>query len=934
MTEDAVLDKMRLRVETLASVLGMALGMEPGGLLEHLAENLPVGIGVYDESERLIYLNHALAALAGYDRDSLLGRPLSELVTPADRSAFASQLDKRKRGEASTYELFMLRKDGSRVRAITSGRPLLDAGGRYRGGFAAIMDATALLVAKDALRDRDERFEQLVRHAPAGIVETDLAANRFVSVNELVCNLTGYSREELLSMPAVELFAEPDRPVFIERIKVLLEGGEVPLTWEYQIRKKDGGLMWVLISSNIEYVNGVARYSRVVASDITAQKLAQQLAVLQRDIAMALGEARDFSAACDGVLSAVTKIEDMDCCCIHLVEPGSGSLVLTAEQGLGADFAGAVSRFPADHPFSRALVNGEVNSKDWDAMRASEDGARKSAGFRSLLAFPLLSEGRMMGAMSVGSRRADGISGMVRDALLPLSVHLGSALARIRAEEHLRDSEEKYRILVESATDAIVIVQDGKIKFPNPVALSMTGYSREEMVGMDYLALIHSDEQGVAMDRHSQRLSGELAGKPHDYRFVTKSGEVKLAQVSGIFIKWEGRPAVLMVARDITDQRRMEAQLAQAERMEAVGTLAGGVAHDFNNLLMTIQGNVSLMLLGLPTDHPHYARLKGIESSIQSGSRLTAQLLGYARGGKYALEPTDLNALVSGAAHLFARARREVRIREHLAEDLWTVEVDRAQIEQVLLNLLMNAWHAMPGGGDIIISTDNVALPEEEARGFSLPQGFYVRLSLSDTGVGMEEAVRKRIFEPFFTTREKGAGAGLGLASSYAIVKNHGGMIHVTSEPRRGSTFIIHLPASDKDARREAEPSSGIFRGSGTVLLVDDEPMIRDVAAAMLREMGLTVIKAEGGRQALEIFARKHKDIRLVILDLVMPDLGGRETFDALRKIQPDALILLASGYSLDGEAREMLAHGRAAFLQKPFDLMELSARIADILAQ
>ncbi|MBI5843449.1 MAG: PAS domain S-box protein [Deltaproteobacteria bacterium] len=934
MDDNEALAIMRRKVNELAEVLGEVLFPGPDALFSHLLDSLQMGICIYGADHRFVYANKTLADLGGYGREELLGREITDFIPPEELPVLAAHLEKRKSGDLSSYEISLIKKGGEKIKVIAAGHPLVDETGRFMGGFVVFSDISERLALEGLLREKEERLAQLVQNAPAGIVEMDLRSNRFISVNDVVCRLTGFSREEILTMPASELFAGEDREVHRKRVADILAGKPVAVNWEYRINKKGGGLIWVLINMSIGYEDGIPVYSRVVATNITEQKLVQELTAMQRDLAIALGKAHDASEVFRLLLNTLLTIEGVDFGAVYIFNPDSGALELAEQLGLSDEFVAGASSFPADSVYAKAVMRGKAIYHNYEMIQSSEGGTRRAEGMRSFLMMPLNDEDRVIGCLNTGSRTRAELPRMVRDFLVSMSAHLGSLIARLKAEKRRSDTEQKYRTLVENATDAICIVQDGIIKFANPVALSMTGYPEAEMTGISFLQLLHPEDHATATQRHRKRLSGKLSGKAHNYRFITKAGETALAQLSGGPIMWEGRPAVLMVARDITDEKRIEEQLAHAERMEAVGTLAGGVAHDFNNLLMAIQGNISLMLLSLPEDSPLVERLKSIEGCVQSGTRLTGQLLGYARGGKYAVATIDLNLLVQESAQLFGRARKEICLNLDLAPDLWRVEVDRIQLEQVLLNLFVNAWHALPGGGDIIASTRNVVLSEEDCAGFGLPAGFYVRLSIADNGVGMDEAVKKRIFEPFFTTRQKGAGAGLGLASSYAIIKNHRGMIHVLSEPKKGATFSIFLPATDKDPEVTTAAGFSLFRGEGLVMLVDDDPMILDVAASMLAEMGFRVISANGGKKAVELFRARASEITLVILDLVMPDMNGGETFKKLREERADIPVILASGYGETSQIREIMAGGGVEFLQKPFDMTDLSAKLRKILSK
>lgn len=380
------------------------------------------------------------------------------------------------------------------------------------------------------------------------------------------------------------------------------------------------------------------------------------------------------------------------------------------------------------------------------------------------------------------------------------------------------------------------------------------------------------------------------------------------------------------------EREKLKAQLLHAQKMETVGTLAGGLAHDLNNLLMGVQGHASLMRTEMDASHPFWPNIKAIEEYVQSASDLTNQLLGFARGGKYEIKPTAFNELIDHAAEMFSRTRKEIRIRKVFESHLWVVEVDRRQMEQVLLNLFINAWQAMSGGGDLYLRTDNVMLDETSAAAHSIKPGPFAKVSITDTGKGMDESTRQRIFDPFFTTREIGRSTGLGLASAYGIVKNHGGIITVYSEPGHGTTFHIYLPASEKTAQEDVVVEKKIVQGSDTILLVDDEELVMNVGKAMLEKLGYRVIVAAGGKQAVAAVAEMGDEIDLVVLDLIMPGFDGSKTFDRIREIRPDIQVMLSSGYSIDGQATEILNRGCNGFIQKPFQLSELSQAVRKIL--
>jgi two-component system cell cycle sensor histidine kinase/response regulator CckA len=521
--------------------------------------------------------------------------------------------------------------------------------------------------------------------------------------------------------------------------------------------------------------------------------------------------------------------------------------------------------------------------------------------------------------------------------------HVQYTMNKLReTDEKLLESEDKYRTIIQSMEEGYFEVDlQGNLTFINDAICQMMGLPAHRLLGMNNREFTAPVTAG-AMYAHFNRLyrTGE-AQRISSYEVLRADGSALHLELSASLIRNpDGRVVGFRgVARDISERlraeaekKRLEAQLQQAQKMEAVGTLASGIAHDFNNIMMGILGNASLLLAKIEADHPHHEKLKNIEKYVENGAELTKQLLGFARGGKYVVKPTDLKDLVTRSARMFGRTKKEIRIHtDHLA-DTWPVEVDRGQIEQVLLNLFVNAWQAMPGGGDLYLSTENVELDQTYEIPYKLRPGRYVKLSVADTGIGMDIAIQERIFEPFFTTKEMGRGTGLGLASAYGIVKNHGGHINVYSQKGKGSTFSIYLPASGKTVEREEQAPRELARGRETILLVDDEQITMDVGQEILRELGYKVLTARNGPEAIERFRAIGPRIDLVILDMIMPGMGGGQTFDELRRLDPNIRVLLASGYSIGGEASQILERGCNDFIQKPFNMRQLSEKLRAIL--
>jgi PAS domain S-box-containing protein len=483
-------------------------------------------------------------------------------------------------------------------------------------------------------------------------------------------------------------------------------------------------------------------------------------------------------------------------------------------------------------------------------------------------------------------------------------------------------------ILNNMSEGILELTLEGKIVYANPMATFLIGINEEELLGSNFYDLFDESRQ-----ERIRPLLGVIGDTPQaitEDSPMMLNGKQILLKVQ--LVKYEEHKSIVVILDDVTEKKLMEVRLQYAQRMESIGTLAGGIAHNFNNLLGGIMGNAESGILNIDKPHPSYQNLQNIKNLVQKGSRLTSQLLGYAREGQYEVRPISLNQLVKETSNIFRQTKKEIIIHRELAGDLHGIKADQGQIEQTLMNFYVNAWQAMPGGGDLYIQTENVTLDEGYVKPFEIEPGKYVKISVTDTGVGMDEATRQRIFDPFFTTKEMGLGTGLGLASVYGIIKNHGGFINVYSEKGEGTTFTIYLPASEKEVIKEKKVVSEVVKGEGTVLLVDDEDMIIDVGTQMVESFGYEVLIARSGKEAIEIYKEKREKIDIVILDMIMPVMSGSNTFDGLKEIKSGVKVLLSSGYSIDGQAQEILDRGCNGFIQKPFNMKQLSQKLREIL--
>ena len=513
---------------------------------------------------------------------------------------------------------------------------------------------------------------------------------------------------------------------------------------------------------------------------------------------------------------------------------------------------------------------------------------------------------------------------------------------RLQTELELGENREKYRIILESIEEGYFETDlGGNITFFNDATSRILGWDRSELPGMNVRQYTSRDTAQELFIKFKEVYRTKKPCKAIEFEIIRKDRKKRFIEMSiSLVINVEGEPQGFRgIGRDATTRRlasierqRLEDKLQQVQRLEAIGTLAGGIAHDFNNLLMGIMGNVELLLISLDVTDPPYENVRNIKRCVQSGADLTRQLLGYARGGKYFVKPTNLNDIIRTSSTLFGRTKKETQVICEYQEDIWTVEVDRSQIEQIMVNLYLNSWQAMGHKGTIHVKTENTILDKGFVSPYEVLPGRYVRVSVADTGKGMDQEIQKRVFEPFFTTKEMGKGTGMGLASAFGIVKNHNGIIHFASKLGEGTTFFIYLPASDRAAETDISAQEIIRMGSETILIVDDEEHVLEACDTMLKRLGYKTILAQNGKKAVDIFQKQNSEIDLIILDMIMPEMDGLTAYEYLKEIKPDVKVILASGYSITDNVKEIVDKGCDEFIQKPFSLSQISQITRELL--
>jgi len=504
-----------------------------------------------------------------------------------------------------------------------------------------------------------------------------------------------------------------------------------------------------------------------------------------------------------------------------------------------------------------------------------------------------------------------------------------------KAEEALSESEEKYKKLVEHANDAIFIAQDGFIIFPNPKTYEITGYSENDLKKIPFHEMIHSDDREMVVERHKSRLEGENPPSTYSFRIVTSENKVKWVQLNTTAITWEGRPGTLNIIRDITLEKKNEARLHQSHKLEAVGTLVGGVAHDFKNILSIILGNVHLALDDVPEQHPARFSLEEIETASLRAEDVVHQFLSFSRKSELKKKPINIHSIVNESIRLLrASIPTTIEIQTAIQDDTVAINADPTQIHQVLINLCTNAAHAMEEKGGILsVGVTNLEVDNETSVQYhDLKPGRYVQLTVSDNGSGIDPKSMGRIFDPYFTTKEPGKGTGMGLSVVHGIVKNHDGVISAYSEPGEGTTMKVLFPVIKKEPVKEDLVSDDLPKGNERILFIDDEESIVNMAHRILERLGYQVEGNTDSVKAMELFRSDPYRFDLIITDMTMPGLTGDRLVKEALAIREDTPIILCTGFSERINGDRAKKAGIKKYIEKPLKKRELSKAVREAL--
>jgi len=883
-----------------------------------LSEQAPFGMVMIDQDGTFKYINHKFRELFGYDlTDVPDGKTWFRKAYPDPTyrhhviSDWLNDLERAKPGEKRSRVFTAICKDGTE-KIVNFISVQLDRGEH----LMACDDITERKRAEEALRESEERYRTILENIEDGYYEVDLPGN-FTFFNDSLCRMLGYPRDEMVGMGNQQYTDQENRKKLFQAFNEVYRTGEPAKEFDWGVIRKDGTKLFGEVSvSLIKDSKGKPIGFRGIARDITKRKQAEEALRTEKQRFQALTENSPFGMVMvyqDGTFKYINpKFRELFGYDLTDIPDGK------------TWFKKAYPNPTYRHDVIEAWINdlksfkpGEKRSQIFTVT--CKDGTEKAINF---IPVQLETGENLMACEDITERK--------------------------RTEEALRNSEERFRIAAKSSSDLIWDwdILDGSLEWFGNIDERL-GYNPGEFPRtLDaWEKIIHPDEHDRVMTALDQHLKMH---KPYmeEYRVQRKDGTFCYWTDRGTaFWDEKGNPFKMIGAcEDITERKRAEEentvlqeQLRQSQKMEAVGRLGGGIAHDFNNLLTIIKGYSQLSLLDLKESDPLWGNIQEIQKATQRATDLTRQLLAFSRRQILDLKVLDLNILLRELDKMLRRIIGEdIELVTLLSKDLGRVKIDPGQIEQVILNLAVNSRDAMPSGGKLTIETANVVLDEEYAHAHvAVIPGHYVRLSISDTGVGMPRELKEKVFEPFFTTKEKGKGTGLGLSMVYGIVKQIGGNIWVYSEPGHGTTFKIYLPRVEEqlDTFHALDETDYLPRGSETVLLVEDEQEVRLLAHRLLSQQGYRVLEAANGVEALHV-AQEHggEKIHLLLTDVVMPQMGGKELADQLNIFRPDVKVLYTSGYTDDAIVHHGVLEPGTHFLQKPFSLKTLSHKVREVL--
>lgn len=789
----------------------------------------------------------------------------------------------------------------------------------------------------------ENQYRDLMEQASDGIVIFDLQGN-YLAVNEQGYKMLGYSETELLQRNIRDAFPPEDLIATPIRFEEMLAGKTI--LSERRLRRKDGTLFVVEISGKM-LKNG--RFLAIMRDVSEHRKKDEILAWRSRQLELLLSSIRQINTVLK--IPAVMRTLIKTALALTGATSGIAGIMINGKM-VFREFYQRDKLIPFDHTYeSGSGIPGWImeKRKPYISNDAQHDTIvtpeiRKELGFYNFAGVPIFDwNGKLLGCFIIHDtedrrpfteRDVEILEGLAAGAAVAIENSQLLAAQR-RVEASLREGERKFRMLTETVAAAIFIYQGTSIRYFNATTEKMTGYSRDELLHMNIMSLVHPAYRHMVKERGIALKRSEKHSSRYECKIVTKAGEERWVDFTSGAIEFDGRPAALGTAYDITERKKLEEQFRQSHKMEAVGLLAGGVAHDFNNILTAIIGYGNLVKMKLAANDPALNYVDQILASSERAANLTHSLLAFSRKQIINPQPVNVNEIIVGVGKLLARLIGEdIECKMDLEGRDLMVLADPGQLEQVFMNLATNARDAMSEGGTLTIKTERVELDRKfiTSHGYG-SLGNFALITVSDTGAGMDGMTQARIFEPFFTTKEMGKGTGLGLSMVYGIVKQHGGYITVSSAPGIGTTFEIYFPLIHSSVKEAAATKTAdALGGTETVLVAEDDELVRNLTMTVLSEAGYTVIGVPDGEQALGKFIENESRIRLLIFDVIMPKMNGKDAYEEIRKFRPDIKVLFMSGYAADIFEEKNISDQDLNIVAKPITPTDFLKRVRETL--
>ncbi|MEW6349513.1 MAG: PAS domain S-box protein [Thermodesulfobacteriota bacterium] len=871
---------------------------------------------VFDFQGRFLYWNRAVRDISGYEDHEISAMNPLDFFSPDDRQPVSHSIALAATQGHASLEASVITKDGKAIPFEFTGDLLKDQAGKAMGICVVGRDIARRKQAEEALVESEARYRSLMEAAPDPIVVYD-TRGLVTYLNPAFTNVFGWTLEERLGRTLDEFVPEDRIPETRAGIDRVLRGEPV-ISLETRRLTKDGRILDIEVSASVfSGSDGKLAGSIVIHRDVSDKKAMEKAVRESREEYRRLyEESRRASEMYRTLLDASPDpivVYDIQGIPLYLNPAFTRVFGWTFEdvRGKKIDFV-PPEHWPETRRHIGKIVKGE-NFYDFETKRYTRDG-------------------RVIDVSLSGSSFLD------EDGLAAGSViQLRDITERTRSEQALKESEERYRLLTQNSLTGIYIHQDGRFVYVNERLGEILGWSPDEMIGQEFWRFVYPEDLETVKARGMARSLGEKVIPQYEFRVVCKDGATKWLDVLATTIMYHGRTANMGNVADITHRKRLEEQLRQALKMEAIGRLAGGIAHDFNNLLTAMIGYSNMLLQQMPQRDAHRDKIVQINRAADRAAELTRQLLAFSRKQVLQVAVIDLNDVVTDLEKMLRRLIGEdINLVTALRAAQPRVRADPGQVEQIMVNLAVNARDAMREGGTLIIETANMVLDEGYTKThMSVKSGMYVMLAFSDTGEGMDADTLSRIFEPFFTTKPKGRGTGLGLSTVYGIVKQHEGHIEAYGEPGRGTTFKVYLPCVD--ALAEPMSRTGIRqpqRGTETVLIVEDEEMVLDMACESLESFGYRVLRAGDPERALEVCRTHESAIDLLLTDVVLPRTDGRTLYRDIAAARPGIKVLYMSGYTANAIVHRGVLERGLHFLQKPFTMDELARRVREVLDQ